>query len=347
MARSLAALIFASQLVHRAAATCSASWCSSSDGFLGTDCWAGGTHLYGDGCSCSNGHARLTGATTPYMGRTYRGYTCCTAGATTGEQCGLYTGCTDPAACTSTSQSIAHGGKARAFTVVTPPGLALGASAAGLLIGVHGLTQSAQWACQAMAQPYVQQLNMIAVCPQGLRAWGAAVGATGWNAEVAPGYGADDDVGFIRAARDWVLARYAVAGDLAYAIGFSFGGEMTYRLMCEASDVISGFGVVGAAGPYTANTNAAAAGSYAASWAQSCSPATPRPLWQSMGTSDYFYQAAATETSWRTYAETVMQCAPSSLRSVRRTSGGEVLINRSTYQVKAFYLSSETVLPIK
>jgi hypothetical protein len=27
--------------------------------------------------------------------------------------------------------------------------------------------------------------------------------------------------------------------------------------------------------------------------------------------------------------------------------GGEVLINRSTYQVKPFYLSSETVLPIK
>jgi hypothetical protein len=27
--------------------------------------------------------------------------------------------------------------------------------------------------------------------------------------------------------------------------------------------------------------------------------------------------------------------------------GGEVLINRSTYQVKPFYLSSETVIPIK
>jgi hypothetical protein len=27
--------------------------------------------------------------------------------------------------------------------------------------------------------------------------------------------------------------------------------------------------------------------------------------------------------------------------------GGEVLTNRSTYQVKPFYLSSETVLPIK
>ena len=27
--------------------------------------------------------------------------------------------------------------------------------------------------------------------------------------------------------------------------------------------------------------------------------------------------------------------------------GGEVRINRSTYQVKPFYLSSETVLPIK
>jgi hypothetical protein len=27
--------------------------------------------------------------------------------------------------------------------------------------------------------------------------------------------------------------------------------------------------------------------------------------------------------------------------------GGEVLINRSTYQMKPFYLSKETVLPIK
>jgi ribosome biogenesis GTPase A len=30
-----------------------------------------------------------------------------------------------------------------------------------------------------------------------------------------------------------------------------------------------------------------------------------------------------------------------------RLTGREVLINRSTYQVKPFYLSSETVLPIK
>jgi hypothetical protein len=32
---------------------------------------------------------------------------------------------------------------------------------------------------------------------------------------------------------------------------------------------------------------------------------------------------------------------------LRRGDGGEVRINRSTYQVKPFYLSSETVLPIK
>ena len=35
------------------------------------------------------------------------------------------------------------------------------------------------------------------------------------------------------------------------------------------------------------------------------------------------------------------------VRRQRARGGGEVRINRSTYQVKPFYLSSETVLPIK
>lgn len=314
-----ASLLLGSLLVRHAAATCSTNWCSSSDGFFGTNCWAGGSHQLGDGCTCTSGQARLTGATLPYMGQTYLDYTCCTTGPSTGEQCGRYTGCIDATSCSSSSQTITHG-ELREFTVVTPPGMALGSSASSLLIAIHGSTQSAKWACQAMAEPYVNVLNMIAVCPQGIS---NGYGLSGWNATdgaYGPGYTADD-VGFVRAAREWVLARYAVADQLTFAIGFSFGAEMTFRLMCEASDVISGFGVVGAAGPYTANTNSAAAGSYSASWAQSCSPATPRPLWQAMGTSDYYYSAAATETSWRTYSETVMQCAATSLRTVSRTSG--------------------------
>jgi poly(3-hydroxybutyrate) depolymerase len=112
-------------------------------------------------------------------------------------------------------------------------------------------------------------------------------------------------VGFIKAAREWVLGEYAVPNDLTYAIGFSFGGDMTYRLMCEASDIISGFAVTGQGGPWSRNSGL---DTNKYPWAAGCAQATPRPLWKGIGTNDVYYSAEQARTGWESFAKKVLGC---------------------------------------
>ena len=171
----------------------------------------------------------------------------------------------------------------RPFTVVTPPGKALGDSATALVVGIHGWTQTGKWACQTMAQPYVTQLGVVFLCPQGLNNY---LGQSGWNTG-SNGFGAAwsaDDVSYIRGATSAVLEEFAFADNLAYAIGFSMGGDMALRLSCEASDLFSGFGVVGQSGPW------ATSGMVGKAWASTCAPSPrARPIITLSGTQDYFF----------------------------------------------------------
>ena len=195
----------------------------------------------------------------------------------------------------------------RPYTVVTPPGKALGDSATALVVGIHGWTQTGKWACQTMAQPYVTQLDVVFLCPQGLNNY---LGQSGWNTG-SNGFGAAwsaDDVSYIRGATSAVLEEFAFADNLAYVIGFSMGGDMALRLSCEASDLFSGFGVVGQSGPW------ATSGMVGKSWASTCAPSpVARPIIFLSGTQDYFFSAAQVEDGFHNYATTVMGCASSSL----------------------------------
>ena len=257
-----------------------------------------------DGCTCSTGESKLTGNKSVSNGNTYYEYECCTSGATVRDQCGQYTGCTDAKLCTSSAHSLTYAGAERSFTVVTPPGLASGGGAEALIIGIHGWTQSAQWACQVMLQPYIANINAIGLCVQGsLNSFytsGWDTGNTGFEA-----LWSTNDVGFIKAAREWVLGEYAVPDDLTYAIGFSLGGAMTYRLMCEASDVISGFGVVGQSGPWSTTP----LDSSKFPWAAGCAQTTPRPLWKGIGTNDYFFTDETARNGWETFVVDVLGCS--------------------------------------
>jgi hypothetical protein len=68
---------------------CSSTFCTSSDGGSGYDCWAGTST---QSCTCSKGTAKETGESFEYRGQTLYLYTCCTDGSGTGEQCGDYRG---------------------------------------------------------------------------------------------------------------------------------------------------------------------------------------------------------------------------------------------------------------
>ena len=116
-----------------------------------------------------------------------------------------------------------HDGVERQFTVLTPPGFSFGDDAYAVVVALHGWTQTGQWACQAMLQPYLKDMNVIGICPQatmgtegGLYGWnnGAGGGATSY----AP-YVDSDDVGFIKAATAWAFEKYNVPSGLAFVTG--------------------------------------------------------------------------------------------------------------------------------
>ena len=65
-------------------------WCTSPDGNGGYDCWAG---TRDEPCTCSEGHARLTGRTTVINNVTRYHYNCCrgrSSGTNDGVECGDY-----------------------------------------------------------------------------------------------------------------------------------------------------------------------------------------------------------------------------------------------------------------
>lgn len=84
--------------------------------------------------------------------------------------------------------------------------------------------------------------GFIAVYPSGLN--------QEWNyLEGVPGYDlAGDDVTFFRALIEHLAGRYPVDPARIYAAGFSNGGFMAQRLICDASDLFAAYAAVGAAG---------------------------------------------------------------------------------------------------
>jgi polyhydroxybutyrate depolymerase len=130
------------------------------------------------------------------------------------------------------------GGESRSFIVHVPTGYT-GTSAVPVVLDFHPLggTGSSQegssgWKAQC------DSVGCIAVFPNS----SATAGDNSWNA----GYCCDnaeqkkiDDVQFTRDMIAWLKSNACVDPKRIYATGGSNGGGMTYRLACEAADVIA------------------------------------------------------------------------------------------------------------
>ena len=210
--------------------------------------------------------------------------------------------------CGTSSQSVTVNGVDRTFLVHTPSAACNASNpsttASAVVLCLHGWLKDASWACRAMCVPYAEAHGFVAVCPQGGR---DSNGHTGWNTHDGSGWGGDD-TGFVRAAVGYTQARTAVR-DVTYAIGFSMGGGMTYRLMCEASDVIAGFAIASQTGPWGGAEFGYGAAS-GASWAGgNCTPAVKRPFWAGIGTRDIFYTEAGVRRGWEGYSRAALGCS--------------------------------------
>ena len=114
-----------------------------------------------------------------------------------------------------------------------------------LLFGFHGLGGSANlFREQSQIDLFTNDMNVISVFPNG---YGSIAGVeNSWNAGSCCGQASIiqlDDVKLISMITKSVQLRYDIDKKNVWAIGFSNGGMMSYRLACELSDQFTAVGV--------------------------------------------------------------------------------------------------------
>lgn len=134
---------------------------------------------------------------------------------------------------------------------------------------LHGTWQSAQIMIQTTGlEPLVDREGLVAVYPNGI--------ATQWNdgRAAAAMWGPRDDVAFLRLLVAHLVRTGVSDPHRVYVIGFSNGGMMALRMMCEATEVFAAIAAIGASLP--------------AEIAPGCKPAGPTPMLLMNGTADPF-----------------------------------------------------------
>lgn len=132
-----------------------------------------------------------------------------------------------------------------------------------LVFNFHGLTQTgAQQQTTSGMDAVADEAGFIVVYPDGLnKSWNAGIN----NEDV-------DDVGFINALLDHLIATYSVDDRKVYSTGFSMGGYFSYRLACELSHRIAAIAPV--------------SGLLATTVASTCNPSRDIPVLHFHGTND-------------------------------------------------------------
>ncbi|MCB2225027.1 MAG: polyhydroxybutyrate depolymerase [Actinobacteria bacterium] len=133
-------------------------------------------------------------------------------------------------------------GRERTYRLYVPPGLAEG-EAVPLLVALHGGTGSgAQFAENSGFDAVADREGFIVVYPDGTPIAGTR--ALVWNGGACCGPAREDlqdvdDVGFLSALIEALVAGYPVDADRVYVTGHSNGAIMSYRMACEAADRVT------------------------------------------------------------------------------------------------------------
>ena len=115
-----------------------------------------------------------------------------------------------------------------------------------------------------------EEHNFIACYPQGTT---DDSGNAFWNVGYSfHAFSGVDDVQFIRVLSSYIVQEYNLTDYNIFSTGMSYGGDMSYLLACQASDIIQAIAPV--------------AGCMMEWIYDSCSPAFPRPVFEIHGTND-------------------------------------------------------------
>lgn len=152
---------------------------------------------------------------------------------------------------------IEAGGRQRTFTYYVP---SAGRPNRSLMVVLHGSSMDGAQMRRATGYDFetlADREGLIVVYPDGFRG--------NWNDCRAVGrYPARslgvDDIAFLRALIAWFERTHEVSADRVFAMGFSNGGQMAYRLALEAPELVRAIAAVAANLPTPENTVCAPTG---------------------------------------------------------------------------------------
>jgi len=134
------------------------------------------------------------------------------------------------------SGSFSWDGEIREYTLFIPSGYD-STTNVPLVLALHGLGDKGSGFVNFIRlNPVASRENFIVAYPTALP--DAILMGNGWNVTLNPANTADD-LGFLAAMIDSIIAKYQIDRDRIYATGFSLGGFMANRLGCELSDHIA------------------------------------------------------------------------------------------------------------
>jgi polyhydroxybutyrate depolymerase len=163
--------------------------------------------------------------------------------------------------------TLEYDGQERSFHLHVPDGVEVGAP---LLLALHGYSSSGATLQEYSGFDALADANgFVVVYPSGTRdRWGDRYWEVGYDFHD----GSVDDVGFLRALAAVLVADQGLDASRIYSTGMSNGGDMSYRIGCEAPDLVAAIAPV--------------AGMMMDWLAASCSPADPVPVLEIHGTAD-------------------------------------------------------------
>ena len=147
-------------------------------------------------------------------------------------------------------QTLWHGGVERSYFIAVPPAAAFPPGGVPLVVVLHGAGGNGPNIMNMTGfDDKAIEEGFIAVFPEGTTR-NVFVGDNlflTWNAGHCCGYGMKDeadDIGFLTALIDTIVATYRVDPTRIYLSGMSNGGMMAHRLAIELSDRIAAIGTV-------------------------------------------------------------------------------------------------------
>ncbi|MEC9466240.1 MAG: PHB depolymerase family esterase [Myxococcota bacterium] len=171
----------------------------------------------------------------------------------------------------SEEQTLLHAGLDRSYYLYIPENAS---ELAPLVVVMHGYTSSATTIMQYSGMNALADEHGFAVVyPQGTQDQdGSPFFDVGYTFHQEAGVTVDD-LGFLRSLTRHLQQTYALSTDHVFSTGMSNGGDMSYLLACQASDIFKAIAPV--------------AGMMLESIRETCTPTRPIPVFEIHGTQDY------------------------------------------------------------